>query len=124
MLSLGSLTIATLLAVTLVSGTPTQNKACPTLPNPLPVPTTLPNITDIPDPFVFFDNVTKVETPEDWECRRQELLVLMQEYMYGYYPDPDHLLETVTSSLDESGTNPSVTVSNANGSGTWFTSIY
>lgn len=121
MLSLRLLSITTLFIVTFASATGVRKKACPTLPSPLPDPTTLPNITALPDPFVFFDNVTKVQTPEDWECRRQELLTLMQEYMYGYYPD--HSLETVTSSLDETSTNLSVTVSNANGSGTWFTTL-
>ena len=63
------------------SATPTTaTSSCPQapLPNPLPAPTTLPNITDLPDPFVFFDNVTTVKSVEDWECRRQELLILMQ----------------------------------------------
>ena len=62
-----------------------------------------------------------MQTAEDRECRHQELLVLVQEYMYGYYPD--HSLEIVTSCLDETGTNLSITASSANGSGTWFTTL-
>ena len=95
--------LAFLLAASLVAG------QCPALPSPLPAPTNLPVIDAMPDPFTFFNNAT-VETPEDWDCRRAELLTLVQEYMYGYYPD--HSQETVKATRN--GNSLSITVS-ANG---------
>ncbi|KAL5478692.1 hypothetical protein ACEPAI_1969 [Sanghuangporus weigelae] len=89
-------------------------QSCPTLPSPLPAPTDLPVIDVMPDPFTFFNNAS-VQTPEDWDCRRAELLTLVQEYMYGYYPD--HSQETVNAT--RTGNSLSITVS-ANGKSATF----
>ncbi|PSR73848.1 hypothetical protein PHLCEN_2v10330 [Hermanssonia centrifuga] len=67
-------------------------EACPRLPNKLPAPTDLPIIDDLPNPFRFFNNVS-LKSTADWACRKAELKILVQEYMYGYYPD--HSRETV-----------------------------
>ncbi|KAL5524931.1 hypothetical protein ACEPAF_8800 [Sanghuangporus sanghuang] len=89
-------------------------QACPSLPSPLPAPTDLPVIDVMPNPFTFFNNAS-VQTPEDWDCRRAELLTLVQEYMYGYYPD--HSQETVNAT--RTGNSLSITVS-ANGKSATF----
>ncbi|EJD04751.1 uncharacterized protein FOMMEDRAFT_187173 [Fomitiporia mediterranea MF3/22] len=74
-------------------------RSCSSLPNPLPFPTDLPIIEALPNPFKFFNNES-VRSPEDWECRRAELKTLVQEYMYGYYPN--HSLEHVTATRNGS----------------------
>jgi hypothetical protein len=39
----------------------------------------------------------RVQTPEEWyTCRQPEIVQMLQEYQFGYYPD--HSLETVTAS--------------------------
>jgi len=49
----------------------------------------LPKIEELPDLFTFFDG-RKVSTPEQWQERRNELLQLMQFYLYGYkHPTPE-----------------------------------
>lgn len=68
--------------------------ACPTLPSPLPSASALPIIPDLPNPWQFFDG-SPVKSTEDWACRKAELKILVQEYLYGYYPD--HSKEVVTS---------------------------
>ena len=81
--------------------------SCPrTLPRPLPAPIDLPIIEALPDPFKFFNNAS-LRSPEDWSCRRAELMTLMQEYMYGYYPD--HSLERVRAT--RSGNSVNITIS-------------
>jgi hypothetical protein len=67
---------------------------CPALPNPLPSGTNLPAIQHLPDPFSFFDG-TRSNSTTDWACRRAELLTLIQQYLYGFYPD--HSKETVSA---------------------------
>ncbi|KAL5498114.1 hypothetical protein ACEPAH_2244 [Sanghuangporus vaninii] len=101
------------LALLFVANT-VRAQACPTLPSPLPAPTDLPVIDVMPDPFTFFNNAS-VQTPEDWDCRRAELLLLVQEYMYGYYPD--HSQETVNTT--RAGNSLSITIS-ANGKSATF----
>ena len=91
-----------------------RQTACPTLPSPLPAPTDLPVINVMPDPFTFFNNDT-VASPDDWACRKAELMTLVQEYMYGYYPD--HSQETVNATRN--GDTIAITVSNSEGSGTF-----
>ncbi|TEB27846.1 hypothetical protein FA13DRAFT_1690958 [Coprinellus micaceus] len=39
----------------------------------------------LPDPFTFYDG-QKVTTKSDWECRRQEILELLQRTEYGTLP--------------------------------------
>ncbi|KAI5917242.1 hypothetical protein F4810DRAFT_64694 [Camillea tinctor] len=75
----------------------------------------LPLQTTMPDPFLPLAYTTtageggssagdimagkgknRIQTPEEWyRCRQPEILQMLQEYQYGYYPDPT--LETVTA---------------------------
>ncbi|MBR4711639.1 MAG: hypothetical protein IKP10_06360 [Clostridia bacterium] len=50
-------------------------------------PKDLPAIENLPDLMTFVDG-TPVETPDDWERRREELLDLYGRYVYGFMPDP------------------------------------
>ena len=45
----------------------------------------LPEIKELPNPFVFADGAP-VRTAKDWERRRIELKELFQDYMYGHMP--------------------------------------
>ena len=73
----------------------------------LPQPSDLPVIDTLPDPFTFRLSNRRVESPEEWECRRQELMVLVQQYLYGFYPD--HSRERVHARRE--GNNMTITVS-------------
>ncbi|KAI0751179.1 hypothetical protein C8Q80DRAFT_1218008 [Daedaleopsis nitida] len=53
----------------------------------LPQPSDLPIINTLPDPFTFRLSNRRVNSRADWECRREELKVLVQQYLYGFYPD-------------------------------------
>lgn len=65
------------------------------------------SIKTMPDPFLYLDGKTRVKSKEEWyQCRQPEILKLLQEYQYGYYPD--HSLETVTAT--RSGNKLDVTV--------------
>ena len=59
-------------------------------PEDLPVTDGLPEL-------LRFENGQEVRTPADWARRREELLSLYSEYMYGYMPDPAR--ETLSWSL-------------------------
>ena len=50
-------------------------------------PEDLPVIDGLPE-LLRFENGQEVRTPADWARRREELLSLYSEYMYGYMPDP------------------------------------
>lgn len=39
----------------------------------------------LPDPFTFYDG-TPVNTKEQWECRRKEILAMAAKYLYGPIP--------------------------------------
>jgi hypothetical protein len=39
----------------------------------------------LPDPFTFYDG-TPVNTKEQWECRRREILAMAAKYLYGPIP--------------------------------------
>ena len=60
-------------------------------------PEELPAEDGLPELLRFADG-TEVRTPEDWALRRQELLSLYSEYMYGYMPD--RASETLRWSLE------------------------
>jgi glucuronyl esterase-like protein len=50
-------------------------------------PDELPNIPELPDPFLFLDG-SRVRTASDWQRRRSELKELIQFYEYGHMPPP------------------------------------
>lgn len=83
------------------------NITCPPTPNPMPKAAAFASIKTMPDPFLYLDGKTRVKSKEEWyQCRQPEILKLLQEYQYGYYPD--HSLETVTAT--RSGNKLDVTV--------------
>jgi hypothetical protein len=83
------------------------NITCPPTPNPMPKAAAFPSIKTMPDPFLYLDGKTRVQSQSEWyACRQPEILKLLQEYQYGYYPD--HSFETVTAK--RSGTTLDVTV--------------
>ncbi|KAI1484649.1 hypothetical protein F5X96DRAFT_425607 [Biscogniauxia mediterranea] len=102
---------------------------CAPVPSASQFPTweDLPLQTTMPDPFLLLAYTTttgddpgfadavmagkgknRIQTPEEWyRCRQPEILQLLQEYQYGYYPD--HSLETVRAT--RSGDTLSIEVS-------------
>ncbi|MDR1541343.1 MAG: Ig-like domain-containing protein [Clostridiales bacterium] len=57
-----------------------------------PDPAELPDLYTLPNPYKFFQSDRLVESLDDWEERRAEILDLAQFYEYGYKPgDPDSL---------------------------------
>jgi hypothetical protein len=73
----------------------------------MPKAAAFPSIKSMPDPFLYLDGKTRVQSKEEWlQCRQPEILKLLQEYQYGYYPD--HSLETVSAT--RSGNALTVTV--------------
>jgi hypothetical protein len=83
------------------------NVTCPATPNPMPKAAAFPSVKTMPDPFLYLDGKTRVQSKEEWvQCRQPEILKLLQEYQYGYYPD--HLQETVSAT--RSGNTLTVTV--------------
>jgi (4-O-methyl)-D-glucuronate---lignin esterase len=46
----------------------------------------LPTNPFLPDPFTFL-NGTRVNTKDEWTCRRTEIATLAQEFEYGYKPN-------------------------------------
>jgi len=83
------------------------NVTCPQTPNPMPKAAALPAVKTMPDPFLYLDGKTRVQTKDEWyQCRQPEIMKLLQEYQYGYYPD--HSLETVTAT--RSGTKLDITI--------------
>ena len=58
----------------------------------------LPDQPNLPDLFSFLDpDKGRVEKPEDWEERRQELLDELKYYLYGSRLDPLKTDTTVTA---------------------------
>lgn len=83
------------------------NVTCPTTPNPMPKAADLPAVKTMPDPFLYLDGKTRVKSKEEWyQCRQPEIMKLLQEYQYGYYPD--HSQETVTATKSGSKLDISV----------------
>ncbi|KAE8453419.1 hypothetical protein EG329_010280 [Mollisiaceae sp. DMI_Dod_QoI] len=92
-----SLYLTTALSVlpTLILAAP-HAVSCPTTPSPFPKAASFDKVTTLPDPFLYLDGKTRVKTKEEWfACRQPEIMQMLQEYQYGYYPD--HSLETVTA---------------------------
>jgi hypothetical protein len=69
---------------------------CPTTPSPFPKAASYDEVATMPDPFLYLDGKSRVQSKEEWfACRQPEIMQMLQEYQYGYYPD--HSLETVTA---------------------------
>jgi len=61
-------------------------------------PKQLPEIKGLPE-LLRLKNGDEVKAPEDWALRKEEILKLYSEYMYGYMPN--RTKETLTWSLEE-----------------------
>lgn len=47
----------------------------------------------LPDPLLMANSTTRVTTPAEWQQRRQEIIALFQDQMYGTIPPPpEHLI--------------------------------
>ncbi|TFK94878.1 carbohydrate esterase family 15 protein [Polyporus arcularius HHB13444] len=84
----------------------TSSSCAPSVAN-MPQPSDLPIINTLPDPFTFRLSNRRVASRGDWECRREELMVLVQQYLYGFYPD--HSRERVHARRE--GNSLTITVS-------------
>ncbi|KAI0694393.1 hypothetical protein C8T65DRAFT_666833 [Cerioporus squamosus] len=91
----------------LVNAATSKSSGCAPSLADLPQPSELPIIDTLPDPFTFRLSNRRVESRADWECRREELMVLVQQYLYGFYPD--HSRERVHAR--RTGNNLTITVS-------------
>jgi len=102
---------------------------CAPIPSPYPTWEQLPRQPSLPDPFLPLAYTTpdnaedvisgrgegRVQTPEEWyQCRRPEIIQLLQEYQYGYYPDPAE--ETVEAMRSGNTLNIAVTAGGKQGS--------
>ena len=73
----------------------------------MPKAAVFPSVKTMPDPFLYLDGKNRVQSKDEWtQCRQPEILKLLQEYQYGYYPD--HSQETVSAT--RSGNTLTVTV--------------
>lgn len=91
------------------------NVTCPQTPYPLPKAAAFPSVKTMPDPFLYLDDKTRVQSKDEWtQCRQPEILKLLQEYQYGYYPD--HSQETVSAT--RSGNTLTVTIATGGKSAT------
>lgn len=82
--------------------------ACAPIRFPLPQPSDLPVIPLLPDPFTFRLSPDRVRSTADWACRKQEIFTLVQQYLYGFYPD--HAAETVKATRSGNALNITVSV--------------
>ncbi|KAJ7043513.1 Glucuronoyl esterase catalytic domain from Hypocrea Jecorina [Mycena alexandri] len=89
-----------------------QAQACPTIPD-----LSSYNNTVLPDLFTFL-NGQKVLTLADWECRKKEMGILLQQDELGVIPPPP---EFINASF--SGTTLTITVTNAGKSITFAPTI-
>ncbi|KAI0405864.1 carbohydrate esterase family 15 protein [Xylaria palmicola] len=114
-----------------------RQAACAPVPSPSKYPTysQLPLQTTMPDPFLplaytttdnangaanFAQDVmsgkgkNRIQTPEEWyRCRQPEIVQMLQEYQYGYYPD--HSQETVKATRSGNTVNIEVTAGGKTG---------
>lgn len=70
-----------------ISSTTEQPRVCTceVISPAMPAPSELPSIPLLPDPFKFMDN-KRMTSLDDWKCRRSEISLLVQEYVYGPKP--------------------------------------
>lgn len=110
---------------------------CAAVPSPFPAWSQLPEQTTMPDPFLPLGYTTtsnagndslaafsqavmsgkakgRIQTPGEWSsCRQPEILKMLQEYQYGYYPD--HSQENVTATRSGNTVNISVSAGGKTG---------
>ncbi|KAI0743357.1 hypothetical protein C8Q80DRAFT_1180503 [Daedaleopsis nitida] len=98
--------------------TPTTDPAPPTSTvNPVPgscaTPSTVSgfNNAKLPNPFLF-DDGSAVTSAEDWECRRAQILSLVQGYEAGTLPGKP---SSLTGKLTQSGTSATLAITASNG---------
>nr|QBX90222.1 glucuronoyl esterase CE15 [Thermothielavioides terrestris] len=102
---------------------------CAAIPSPFPTWQQLPQQSTLPDPFLPLKYTTpsdaqnimagkgqgRVQTPDEWyQCRQPEILQMLQEYQYGYYPD--HSQEKVEATRSGTTLNIAVTAGDKTGS--------
>lgn len=96
------------------------NITCPAAPSPLPRAASFNRVPTLPDPFLYLDGKTRVQSKEEWyQCRQPEIVHLLQEYQYGYYPD--HSQERVTATRN--GNTVSITVAAGGKTGSFSATI-
>ncbi|KAF4633359.1 hypothetical protein G7Y89_g4758 [Cudoniella acicularis] len=77
-------------------------------------------MSTLPDPFLYLDQKSRVQSKEEWyACRQPEIMKMLQEYQYGYYPD--HSAETVTAT--RSGNTVSISVAAGGKTGSFKATI-
>jgi len=103
--------------------------SCAPIPSPFPTWQDLPQQSTLPDPFLPLRHTTKdnardvmtgkapgrIQTREEWyQCRQPEIIQMLQEYQYGYYPDPNQ--EKVEATRSGNTLNIAVTAGGKKGS--------
>lgn len=101
---------------------------CPAIPSPFPTWQQLPLQKSLPDPFlplkfmvsdpvadvVAGKSKNRIKTKEEWyACRKPEILQMLQEYQFGYYPD--HSKEKVEATRSGATINIAVTANGKTG---------
>jgi hypothetical protein len=101
---------------------------CAAIPSPFPTWQNLPLQSTLPDPFLPLQSTTKdnardvmtgkapgrIQSREEWyQCRQPEIVHMLQEYQYGYYPD--HSEETVEATRSGNTLNIAVTAGGKTG---------
>ncbi|KAK3309369.1 carbohydrate esterase family 15 protein [Chaetomium strumarium] len=101
---------------------------CAPIPSPFPTWEQLPQQSTLPDPFLPLaytnpndaQNVMtgkapgRIQTREEWyACRQPEIVRMLQEYQYGYYPD--RAAETVEATRSGNTLNIAVTANGKRG---------
>lgn len=92
----------------------------PITPAAWPTASSFSAVTTLPDPFIYLASSTRVSSNDEWyNCRQPQILQMLQQYQYGFYPD--HSLETVAAT--RSGNSVSISVSAGGKKGTFSASI-
>ena len=109
---------------------------CAAIPSPFPTWQQLPVQSSLPDPFLPLKYTTtdnaggsstfardimtgkgqnRIQSPEQWyKCRKPEIIQLLQEYQFGYYPD--HSQEKVEATRSGNTVTIKVTAGGKSGS--------
>lgn len=101
------------------------NVSCSSLPSTWPTWSSFPSQSTLPDPFLppnafLSADIARVGSVEEWyECQQPQLLTMLQEYQYGYYPN--HAEEAVSAT--RSGNQISITVTAGGKTGTFSAAL-